>query len=382
MSGGSSGEPRLGIATRVVHGAGFEDPGSGAVVPPLAVSATFDHSNPGRMVYGREHNPTWTLLERAITDLEDGHGAVAFGSGMAGVAAVLALVPKGAKVVAARDSYTGTRELLLQLEAAGRFEVDLIDTTDHDALGRAAAGAAMIWLETLGNPLLSVPDLARGAMVSRQAGALLVVDNTFATPILCRPLTLGADLVVHSASKYIGGHDDLILGVVVARDGDLLRRLTDYRISHGACPGQLEAWLALRGLRTLDVRLARQTASAQFLAAALAAAPGVLRVHYPGLSEHPQHGLAESQFQGRFGAMISIELDLAAELAERFCAATRIWTNATSLGSVESLLERRARWPGDAHLPAGLVRLSVGVEDPDDLLSDLRQALVSVGLVV
>ncbi len=381
MSGGSSGEPRLGIATRVVHGAGFEDLGSGAVVPPLAVSATFDHSNPDRMVYGREHNPTWMLLERAIADLEDGHGAVAFGSGMAGVAAVLALVPKGAKVVAARDSYTGTRELLLQLEAAGRFEVDLIDATDQDALGRAAAGAAMIWLETLGNPLLSVPDLARGALVSRQAGALLVVDNTFATPILCRPLTLGADLVVHSASKYIGGHDDLILGVVAARDGDLLGRLTDHRTSHGACPGQLEAWLALRGLRTLDVRLARQTASAQFLAASLAAAPGVLRVHYPGLSEHPQHGLARSQFQGRFGAMISIELDLPAELAERFCAATRIWTNATSLGSVESLLERRARWPGDAHLPAGLVRLSVGVEDPDDLLSDLLQALVSVGLV-
>lgn len=382
MSGGASGEPRLGIATRVVHGAGFEDPVSGAVVPPLAVSVTFDHSNPSRMAYGREHNPTWALLERAIADLEDGNGAVSFGSGMAGVAAVLALVPAGAKVVVARDSYTGTRELLQQLEAAGLCEVDLIDSTDPDALGRAAAGAALIWLETLGNPLLSIPDLARGALVSRQAGALLVVDNTFATPILCRPLTLGADLVLHSASKYIGGHDDLMLGVVAARDEDLLRRLTDHRTNHGACPGQLEAWLALRGLRTLDVRLARQTASAQRLAVALAAAPGVLRVHYPGLSDHPQHQLAESQFHGRYGAMISIELDLAAEAAERFCAATRIWTNATSLGSVESLLERRARWPGDADLPAGLVRLSVGVEDPDDLLSDLLQALAAVGLAV
>jgi len=377
-----SGEPgpRLGIATRVVHGAGFDDPGSGAVVPPLAMSVTFDHANPQGLSYGREVNPTWTLLERAVADLEDAAGAVSFGSGMAGIAAVLELVPTGAKVVVARDSYSGTRELLQELEAAGRCEVELVDTTDPAALARAAAGAAVVWLETLGNPLLSVPDLARSAEASHQAGALLVVDNTFATPILCRPLGLGADVVVHSASKYIGGHDDLMLGLVAAREGEILRRLTDQRTNRGACPGQLEAWLALRGLRTLDVRLCRQLASAQRLAASLVTAPGVLRVHYPGLADHPQHELAESQFQARYGAMISIELDLDAEATERFCAATRVWTNATSLGSVGSLLERRARWPGDAHLPPGLVRLSVGVEDPEDLLLDLLQALAVVGL--
>ncbi|MHB8331264.1 MAG: PLP-dependent transferase, partial [Candidatus Dormibacteria bacterium] len=165
-----------------------------------------------------------------------------------------------------------------------------------------------------------------------------------------------------------------------ASDQDLLRRLTDHRTSSGACPGQLEAWLALRGLRTLDVRLTRQMASAQLLAAALRDALGVLRVHYPGLLDHPQHELATRQFEGRHGAMITVELDAGAELAERFCAATRIWTNATSLGSVGSLLERRGRWPGDRYLPAGLVRLSVGVEDPDDLLGDLIQALAEVSI--
>ncbi len=380
MSGQRQMASRLAMATRVVHGSGFEDLASGAVVPPLVMSATFDHANPGGWAYGREDNPTWALLERAVADLEDAAGAVSFGSGMAGIAAVLELVPAGGRVVAAQDSYTGTRELLQQLGASGRCEVDLIDTTDTLAVGRAAGGSAMVWLETLGNPLLTIPDLAACARPIHEAGALMVVDNTFATPILCRPLSFGADLVVHSASKYIGGHDDLILGVVAARDQGLLRRLTDHRTSSGACPGQLEAWLALRGLRTLDVRLARQLASAQLLAAAMGVAPGVLRVHYPGLPDHPQHELATRQFEGRHGAMITVELDAGAELAERFCAATRVWTNATSLGSVGSLLERRGRWPGDAYLPAGLVRLSVGVEDPDDLLRDLIQALAEVGL--
>ena len=380
MSGREEAELRLGIATRVVHGAGFKDVASGAVVPPLVMSATFDHANPNGLAYGREDNPTWVLLERAVADLEDATGAVSFGSGMAGVAAVLELVPPGAKVVAAPDSYTGTRELLHHLEASARCEVELVDTTDIAAVERAAVGSALVWLETFGNPLLTIPDLAHCARVSHRAGALLVVDNTFATPVLCRPLNFGADLVVHSASKYIGGHDDLMLGVVAARDEEILRRLTYHRTNSGACPGQLEAWLALRGLRTLDVRLARQLASAQRLAGALVGVPGVLRVHYPGLLDHPQHWLAESQFEGRYGAMISIELDAAADLAERFCSATRVWTNATSLGSVGSLLERRGRWPGDAYLPAGLVRLSVGVEDPDDLLGDLLQALAEVGL--
>jgi cystathionine gamma-synthase len=245
----------------------------------------------------------------------------------------------------------------------------------------AAKGARLVWVETLGNPLLTVPDLARCAAAAHAAGALLVVDNTFATPILCRPLNSGADIVVHSASKYIGGHDDLMLGLAVVRSNDgLLEQLHYHRTNAGGCPGQLEAWLALRGLRTLDVRLRRQVASAAVIAEAMQAAPGVLRVHYPGLSDHPQHRLASEQLDGGFGAMVSIELAANAEQAEHFCAATKVWTNATSLGSVGSLLERRGRWVGEEALPPGLVRLSVGVEDPKDLLSDLAQALVTVGL--
>jgi len=300
---------------------------------------------------------------------------------MAGIAAVLELVPEGGKVVVARDAYIGSRELLRHLEERGRCEVERVDATDSEEVAAAAKGARLVWVETLGNPLLTVPDLARCAASAHAAGALLVVDNTFATPILCRPLNLGADIAVHSASKYIGGHDDLMLGlVVVRREEGLLEELRYHRTNAGGCPGQLEAWLALRGLRTLDVRLRRQVVSAAVIAKAVQAAPGVLRVHYPGLPDHPQHLLAAEQLDGGFGAMVSIELAADAEQAERFCAATKVWTNATSLGSVGSLLERRGRWAGEEALPPGLVRLSVGVEDPQDLLSDLAQALVSAGL--
>ena len=213
-------------------------------------------------------------------------------------------------------------------------------------------------------------------------GAITVVDNTFATPLLVQPLRLGADVVVHSVSKYIGGHSDLMLGAVVTKVSDLLPKLRYYRTNVGAIPGQIETWLALRGLRTLDVRLQRQTETAALLAERLRTYPGVVRVHYPGLADHPQHDLAARQMRGGFGAMISIELDCDAATAERVCAATRIWTNATSLGSVESLLERRARWTGEEYLPAGLLRLSVGVEDAEDLLQDLFQALHQAGLTV
>jgi cystathionine gamma-synthase len=381
VSGKSEKGQRLAVATRVVHGDQFKDELWGAVAPPLAVSATFDHSNPSGVAYGREHNPTWELLERAIADLEDAAGCLSFASGMAGIAAVLELVPEGGKVVVARDAYIGSRELLRHLEERGRCEVERVDATDSEEVAAAAKGARLVWVETLGNPLLTVPDLARCAASAHAAGALLVVDNTFATPILCRPLNLGADIAVHSASKYIGGHDDLMLGlVVVRREEGLLEELRYHRTNAGGCPGQLEAWLALRGLRTLDVRLRRQVVSAAVIAKAVQAAPGVLRVHYPGLPDHPQHLLAAEQLDGGFGAMVSIELAADAEQAERFCAATKVWTNATSLGSVGSLLERRGRWAGEEALPPGLVRLSVGVEDPQDLLSDLAQALVSAGL--
>lgn len=376
-----TGQPaRAALATRVVHGSQFHDEATGAVVPPLVVAATFNHANPLGLSYGRDHNPTWVLLERALADLEEATEGVAFSSGMAAVAAVLDLVPNQGVVVLAQDSYTGSRLLVGELAERGRCELRLVDATDPEGVAAAVRGASLLLVETLGNPLLSVPDLVHCSRAAHDQGALVAVDNTLATPLLCQPLELGADLVIHSGSKYIGGHDDLILGLVLTRDGELAERLRHHRTSSGGCPGQLEAWLALRGLRTLDVRLGRQIESAGWLAERLSELPGVRRVHYPGRPEHPQHELARARLRSGFGAMISIELATDATTAERFCAATRIWANATSLGSVGSLLERRGRWTGEEHLPAGLVRLSVGIEDRADLLSDLDQALSVAGL--
>ena len=342
------------------------------------MSIVFQHGNSQGFTYGREHNENWRRLEAALTDLEGGAGAVVFGSGMAAVAAVVESLGLGGKVVVAQDAYTGTRELVRHLTEAGRCRSELVDATDPGSVEGALRGASLVLVESLGNPLLTVADLPQWAEVAHQQGALLVVDNTFATPLLMQPLGLGADIVVHSGSKFIGGHSDLMLGALVTRTGELLSRLLYQRSTWGAVPGQLETWLALRGLRTLDVRLQRQCASAAYLAERLGHQPGVLRVHYPGLAAHPQHELAARQMSGGYGAMLAIELDCDAPAAEAFCAATRIWTNATSLGSVESLLERRARWAGDEYLAPGLIRLSVGVEDADDLLQDLTQALARV----
>ncbi len=370
----------LRVATRVVHGSRFRDPQTGALTPPLVVSATFDHANPSGLSYGRDHNPTWALLEQAVAELEEGTQGIAFSSGMAAVAAVLELAPDGGAVVVAKDSYTGSRLLLEELGRRGRCQVRLVDATDLAEVEAAVRGAALVLVETLGNPLLTVPDLAGCAEVAHRSGALLAVDNTMATPLVCRPLGLGADLVIHSASKYIGGHDDLILGIVLARDLALAERLRHHRTSRGGCPGQLEAWLALRGLRTLDVRLQRQMGNASWLAMRLKEHPAIQRVLYPGLPGHPQHELAKSRLQAGFGAMLAMELRADAPTTERFCAATTVWANATSLGSVGSLLERRGRWQGEEHLPPGLVRMSVGIEDRSDLLADLLQALSAAGL--
>ncbi|HUY09407.1 MAG TPA: PLP-dependent transferase [Candidatus Dormibacteraeota bacterium] len=378
MSRAHAGRAR--IATRVVHAGKGPVGEQGALVPPLPMSVVFSHGNPRGFAYGRDHNENWERLEDALSDLEEGQGAVVFGSGIAAISAVVESWGVGHKIVLAQDAYTGSRELLRHLSQAGRCTVELVDATNIEEVGLACQGAALLLIESLGNPLLTVADLKRCSEVAHQAGAITLVDNTFATPLLVQPLRLGADAVVHSVSKYIGGHSDLMLGVVVTNNLDLLPKLRYQRTNAGAIPGQLETWLALRGLRTLDVRLRRQTATAAFLAQCLQRFPGVLRVHYPGLVDHPQHELAARQMSGGFGAMLAVELDCDAETAESVCTATRIWTNATSLGSVESLLERRARWSGEEYLPAGLLRLSVGVEDADDLFQDLTQALAQAGL--
>jgi cystathionine gamma-synthase len=368
------------LATRVVHAGRTLESESGALVAPLPMSVVFSHGNPRGYSYGRDHNENWERLEAALTDLEEGLGAVVFGSGMAATSAVVESCGIGHKIVVARDAYNGSRELLRHLDQVGRCTTELVDATNLDSVRRACQGAALLLVESLGNPLLTVADLPRCAEIAHAAGALMLVDNTFATPLLVQPLRLGADAVVHSVSKYIGGHSDLMLGVIVTNNSDLLPNLRYHRTSVGAIAGQLETWLALRGLRTLDVRLRRQNATAALLAERLQHVPGVARVHYPGLADHPQHELAARQMKEGFGAMLAIELDCDADSAERVCTATRIWTNSTSLGSVESLLERRGRWVGEEYLPPGLIRLSVGVEDHDDLLQDLTQALVQAGL--
>jgi cystathionine gamma-synthase len=324
--------------------------------PPIVMASTY-HAG-GEVGYGRYGNPTWEMLETAVGALEAGV-ATSYASGMAAVAAVLELVPEGGTVVTAPGSYYGTLSLLTRLEQRGRLQVRMADLGDASATAGALAGADLCWVESPTNPLLRLVDLEGLASRTAAAGALLAVDNTFATPILQRPLELGADVVVHSATKYLSGHSDLLLGIAVARDAGVADRLVEVRSGQGSIPGTVEAWLALRGLRTLHLRVERAQANAAELAVRLASHPAVTRVHYPGM-----------------GGMVSIELRGEAATAEQVATSTSVWVHATSLGGVESSLERRRRWAGEsADVPETLLRLSVGVEDVDDLWADLAGSL-------
>ena len=303
--------------------------------------------------YAREDGtPTWAALEEAVGALEGGH-ATAFASGIATAAAVLDLLDVGAEVAVPVYSYAGTRGLLDHAARKGRLTVRRIEPADRDGWLAAAREVDVVWVESPTNPTLDLIDIAE--LTGHRAR--VVVDNTFATPLGQQPLALGADIVVHSATKLIGGHSDLLLGLTIAADEGVARDLRDARTRNGATPGALEAWLALRGLRTLPVRLAEQSRTAALLAERLAGHPAVTGVRYPGQ-----------------GTMIAFELP-DATAADKVCASLRLIRHATSLGGVESLVERRAMLAGDAHVPAGLVRFSVGLEDPEDLWRDLAQAL-------
>ena len=327
----------------------------GPLNPPIVMASTY-HAG-GEVGYGRYGNPTWEMFESAIGALEGGV-ATSFSSGMAATAAVLDLVPEGGTVVAQAQAYYGTLKQLREREERGRLTVRLVDLTDLTAAERALDGADLLWAESLTNPLLLAADLPALTSAAARAGVPCVVDSTFATPILQRPLELGAGVVVHSATKYLAGHSDLLMGVAVVRDAALAERLAETRSTLGALPGTVEAWLALRGLRTLHVRMERAQANAAELARRLSAHAAVARVHYPGL-----------------GAIVSVELHGDAEAAEHVAADTRLWVHATSLGGVESSLERRRRWASEsAAVPESLVRLSVGIEDVDDLWRDLAGA--------
>jgi cystathionine gamma-synthase len=364
----------LSPATRVVAAGRPELVADGPLNPPIVLSSTFHAGGP--IGYGREGNSTWEALEAAVAALEGGR-ARAFASGMAAVTAVLDDVPAGALVVAPVAAYAGVLGQLRRLQSAGRLAVRLVDITDTDAVREAVRGAALLWVESPTNPLLGVADIPALVLAAQGAGARVVVDNTFATPLLQRPLSVGADVVVLSATKYVSGHSDVLLGLTVTNDEDLHSRLTLTRTLGGAIPGPLESWLVLRGLRTLHLRMERSQASAMVLAKRLAEHPAVDRVRYPGLPHDPGHDRAKAQMDG-FGAMVSIDVVGDADTAERACSATGVWAYATSLGGVESSLERRRRWPSESLLvPETLVRLSVGIEDVEDLWRDLDQALRS-----
>jgi cystathionine gamma-synthase len=318
---------------------------------------------------------SWQALEDAVGALEGGT-ALSFGSGMGAAAAILDLVPTGAHVVVPTDSYAGVRALLADGSAHGRWKVSQVDITDTAATKQAAWAADLLWLESPTNPLIDVADLPELCRFGTGTGALVVVDNTFATPLGQRPLEFGADVVLHSATKFIGGHSDLLLGLAVTADPALATRLATRRRLGGALPGALEAYLALRGLRTMAVRLARSQESAGVLAQRLLAHPGVTRVRYPGLPDDPGHQRAAAQMDG-FGAMLAFEVRGGAGPADAVCVAVKIVTSATSLGGVESTMERRGKLAGQEHVPPGLLRLSVGIEHVEDLWDDLDQALTA-----
>jgi len=315
----------------------------------------------GDVEYGRYGNPTWTAFEEILGSLEGGR-ALTYSSGLAAATAVLDLVSVGEAVVVPVHAYQGVLHQLRDREQRGLLHVRTVDITDTDAVVRTADDAALVWLESPTNPMLEVADLAAVCAGATEAGARVVVDNTFATPLLQQPLDLGADVVLHSATKYLSGHSDVVLGALVTRDDATFTALDEHRRSRGAIPGVLESWLAARRVRTLHVRLERAQANAAELAARLTEHPAVSRVRYPG-----------------WGAMVSIELAAGTPAADLMTRSTSLWVHATSLGGVESLLERRRRWKGEPEsVPESLIRLSVGIEDVEDLWGDLASALASL----
>ncbi len=368
--------------------AGLEsDTQHGAVVPPLYLSSTFTFAGLEQRRtydYSRSGNPTRDALGGALAELEGGAGAVVTASGMAAVHLGVVLVRPGERIVAPHDCYGGTYRLLAALARSGRAIVDFVDMTDAAAVERSlAAPAKIVWIETPSNPLLRITDVTAVAARARAAGARVVVDNTFMSPVWQRPLALGADLVVHSTTKYVNGHSDVVGGAVVARDAGLHEELAWWANCLGITGGAFDAFLTLRGLRTLHVRMRQHGENAAAVAECLAAHPAVARVHYPGLASHPGHALAARQQQG-FGAIVSFELAGGKEAVRRFLHGLHCFSLAESLGGVESLVAHpdtmtHAAMDPEARLAAGitpgLLRLSVGIEATEDLLADLKAGL-------
>jgi cystathionine gamma-synthase len=375
-----------GFNTRAIHAGQEPDPATGAVNVPVHLSTTFKQDGVGGLrggyEYSRSANPTRTALQEALAALEQGTRGMAFASGLAAEDTLLRTVCEpGSHVVLGGDAYGGTFRLISRVLAPWGVEHTPADLNDLDALAAVMRPTTrVIWCETPTNPLLNLADIARLAEFAHEHGALLVVDNTFASPYLQQPLTLGADVVVHSTTKYLGGHSDVVGGALITSDDELGERLAYHQNAMGAVAGPFDAWLVLRGIKTLGVRMDRHQANAARIAEFLLGRPDVASVLYPGLPEHPGHDIAARQMSG-FGGMLSFRLAAGEEAALRVCERAQLFTLAESLGGVESLIEHPGRMThasaagSPLEVPSDLVRLSIGIEDVDDLLADLDQAM-------
>jgi cystathionine gamma-synthase len=374
-------ETRLHPATLAVHAGAEPDAETGALAPPIHLATTFKHGPAGERLagyeYQREGNPTQDRLEAALAALEGGAAALAFASGMAAMTGLLESLPNGARVLIPDDCYSGLRFLAREFLPERGIEAVALDMSDLDAVAAACAGnVAIIWAETPSNPRMKICDIAALARIAHAHGALLACDNTFATPVLQQPLALGADVVMHSTTKYFGGHSDVLGGALVfARADEFHARIAHRRHITGAVLAPFSAWLTLRGCRSLPARMAWHCANARRIAGFLSGHPAVDRVNYPGLASHEGHAIAARQMSD-FGAMLSIELRGGREATLAVAGKLRLFTNATSLGGCESLVEHRASVEGqDPVSPQNLLRISVGLEHVDDLIADLDQAL-------
>jgi cystathionine gamma-lyase len=373
--------------TKAIHTGQEPDPATGAVVVPLYFTSTFAQASPGKhggYVYSRTQNPTRKALEECAAALENGKYGLAFGSGMAAISDVLGLLKAGDHIVCTNDIYGGTYRILEHVYRDYGVDFSLVDTTDCANIEAAIKkNTRMIWLETPSNPLLRIVDLREAARIGKQRGIITVVDSTFATPYFSRPLDLGIDIVMHSTTKYLGGHSDVLGGLVITSNDELHERLEFCQNAIGGVPGPMDAWLVLRGIKTLAVRMRQHFANALEVAKYLESHPRVRRTIFPWLPSHPQHELAKRQMSGMSG-MVSFEIDGGLEDARRFLERVRLFTLAESLGGVESLIEHPAIMT-HSHVPPeirqktgisdSLIRLSVGIESVEDLIADLESAL-------
>jgi cystathionine gamma-synthase len=380
-------DPRTGFETRAIHDGQPPDAASGAVVTPITLSSTFVHEEVGKHLgyeYSRAGNPTRSAYEHCLASLEGATEGFAFASGMAAEDAVLRLLAPGQRVVIPDDAYGGTFRLVSKVLAPAGIEWSIADLTDLEALERNwPEGAALIWVETPTNPALTIVDIVAVSALAHERGARVVVDNTFATPFLQRPLELGADIVVHSATKYLGGHSDVVGGFVATNDPEIAERVGFLQKAVGAVPSPFDCYLVLRGLKTLAVRMERHCLNAQAVATMLLVHPAVSTVLYPGIQVHPGHDIARRQMRD-FGGMVSFLVYGGEETALELVTRTRLFTLAESLGGVESLIEHPARMTHASAVDSplavdpALVRLSVGIETTEDLVADIHQALDAV----